>query len=414
MTRVNAARRWLTRIHRWTGLALVLFLMIVGFTGALLPFYGELQGWISPESVRRVEAPSTTAAPLDWLTLRDIALRRTGGVINEVPLHREPGEPAAFGVSALPGQPALSFDLIVLDPYSGEELSRENSANPPGGIRAQIMPFLYRLHTSLALGDWGAWILGVAALAWTIDCFVGFYLTLPLGKARWWRNWKRAWSLRLPFPNGYRLNFDLHRAAGLWLWPMLFVFAWSSVGMNLNSVYAPVMQFVFNEPPTAELPPAPKDRRSLLSTENLLRVARANVQAEARRRGYVVERERALWLSDKGQPHTYVVRTSRDKSANGANSYYTIDAHNGRILRADLPTGEQNGATVGYWLGLLHIAAVFGLPYRIFVSITGAIILLLSVTGVVIWMKKRTARISSKKRKLQSQMAPTERPVPAE
>ena len=32
----------------------------------------------------------------------------------------------------------------------------------------------------LALGGLGGWLLGVVALAWTIDCFVGFYLTLPM------------------------------------------------------------------------------------------------------------------------------------------------------------------------------------------------------------------------------------------
>lgn len=33
---------------------------------------------------------------------------------------------------------------------------------------------------------------------------------------------------------GYKLNFDLHRAGGLWLWAMLFILAWSSVAFNLS------------------------------------------------------------------------------------------------------------------------------------------------------------------------------------
>ena len=35
---------------------------------------------------------------------------------------------------------------------------------------------------------------------------------------------------------------------------------------------------------------------------------------------------------------------------------------------------------------------VFGMPYRIFVCALGLVIVLLSVTGVVIWLKKRRAR----------------------
>ena len=35
---------------------------------------------------------------------------------------------------------------------------------------------------------------------------------------------------------------DLHRAGGLWLWAMLFVFAWSSVAFNLTPAYDAVMR----------------------------------------------------------------------------------------------------------------------------------------------------------------------------
>ncbi len=41
------------------------------------------------------------------------------------------------------------------------------------------MPFIWQLHLSLALGEWGAWVLGIA-LVWTLDCLIGFYLTLPV------------------------------------------------------------------------------------------------------------------------------------------------------------------------------------------------------------------------------------------
>jgi uncharacterized iron-regulated membrane protein len=44
----------------------------------------------------------------------------------------------------------------------------------------------------------------------------------------WWGRWKPAWLIKL---NGgaYRINFDIHRALGLWTWAMMLVFAGSSV-----------------------------------------------------------------------------------------------------------------------------------------------------------------------------------------
>jgi len=42
------------------------------------------------------------------------------------------------------------------------------------------------------------------------------------------------------------IHFDLHRAFGLWVWPLLLVFALSSVSLNLkNEVYEPFMKTVF-------------------------------------------------------------------------------------------------------------------------------------------------------------------------
>jgi uncharacterized iron-regulated membrane protein len=107
------------------------------------------------------------------------------------------------------------------------------------------MPFIYRLHYSLALGNGGCWPLAWRRW-WVVDCFVGFYLTLPVAtkvpaRQGWFARWAPAWAVRWG-ASRYKLNFDLHRAGGLWIWPVLLVFAISSVSFNLPQVYGPVMR----------------------------------------------------------------------------------------------------------------------------------------------------------------------------
>ena len=76
------------------------------------------------------------------------------------------------------------------------------------------MSFVHRLHTSLALGTFGVWVLGICAVIWRIDCFVRFYLSLPqraqqakrasanntgsktASKRIWWQRWRLAWKIR--------------------------------------------------------------------------------------------------------------------------------------------------------------------------------------------------------------------------
>ncbi|WP_348273260.1 PepSY domain-containing protein [Methylocapsa sp. D3K7] len=58
----------------------------------------------------------------------------------------------------------------------------------------------------------------------------------------------------------FRVNFDLHRASGLWLWAMLFIFAWSSVMMDIRPVYDWVTQrlFDYQSPDEEYMMPSPR------------------------------------------------------------------------------------------------------------------------------------------------------------
>ena len=99
------------------------------------------------------------------------------------------------------------------------------------GFLPNVMPFVYDLHKTLILKDAGVWILSILALLWTIDCFVGFYLTLPLTFGKFWRRWKPAWLIKW---RGGFLSHQFRSASRrrLWLWAMLFVFAWSSFQLD--------------------------------------------------------------------------------------------------------------------------------------------------------------------------------------
>src|SRR3546814_1167411 len=101
------------------------------------------------------------------------------------------------------------------------------------------MPFLRDVHESLLVPSfWGSdrlgyQFMGIIALVWLLDSFVALYLTLPLRRRQaaamnssapasdgpapfkgrnWWRRWMPSWRVRWG-AGGYKLNFDLHRAA---------------------------------------------------------------------------------------------------------------------------------------------------------------------------------------------------------
>ena len=160
-------------------------------------------------------------------------------------LARMQGQESAEGETAI-----IDFDQIFLDPRTGKELGRRRYGDLSQGV-INLMPFIYLLHRELALGPIGMWTLGILSLVWTIDCIAAVYLTVPLELLSFWRRWKRSWQIK--WPSGpFVLNFDVHRAGSLWNWPMLLVFGWSGVMMDLGPVYDQITGSLFDYRSIAE------------------------------------------------------------------------------------------------------------------------------------------------------------------
>ena len=73
-----------------------------------------------------------------------------------------------------------------------------------------------------------------------------------------------------------------------------------------------------------------------------------------------------------------------------------FDANTGKLKRIEEqnigPDHEQAGDFVTRWLLDMHMANVWGLPFRLFICVMGLVVTALSVTGLVIWWRKRRWR----------------------
>ena len=407
-------RQFFVFIHRWAGLAMMVFLVIVGLTGSVLAFREELDTWLNPEllTVANRDAPL-----LDGFELREkAAALYPDERFNDVPLHIEPDRSVRF--SHMPGMKPDDNMMekmveFYLDPYTGEKLGERPIWSGPTFERKNLISFLYRLHFSLAT-PWrwpevgnhsiGAFILGIIALVWTIDCFIAFYLTFPLRwrllrdglrpAKSWWGRWRTAWLIKTN-AGFYRLNFDIHRAFGLWTWAMLFVFAWSSVALNLGEVYAPTMKLLFGstEQAASAAAPAKLVETPALGFREAYTRGSALLRAEAELRRLAIQRENSLSLSRDAGVYTLSARSSGDVTKTGLTAV-SFDADTGELREASFPgeAPQSIGDAITSWLIWLHVAAVFGLPMQILVCIIGLVITALCASGIYIWWKKRKAR----------------------
>jgi uncharacterized iron-regulated membrane protein len=396
--------------HRWAGLSLASFLVVAGLTGALMAFYDEIEALIAPR-LHIVQPPSAEARMLDPIELRGkVQAAYPGAVINYLPLRLEPGQPLKLDIRRLDTasgrisswSPAV--DEIFVDPYTGRIVAERLWGDLSQGS-INFMPFVYRLHYTLLADKTGRYVLGIAALIWVLDTFIGFYLTLPARRTRsespasdigppWWSRWKPSWLVR--WSGGEtKLTFDLHRAGGLWVWPILLVFAWSSVMFNLREVYDPVMRLFGAEKLLDGLTTLARPRHEpQVDFAAAATRGRELAASEAAQHGLILEPNGLSALSYRPAVGAYVYyfSTDRDFTERGGRSLVVFDGDSGELRKLLLPQGANGANTFTEWMIALHMGRVWGLPYRVAVTAIGLMVMVLSITGVLIWMRKRQAR----------------------
>lgn len=376
-------------IHRWAGLTIALAMIVTGLTGAILPFQRELRVLLAPD-IWKVEPPSGTTTTLSGIELAREVEKQTGGTVSYIQLVPDTAHAQSIFVAPRPGGPPLDFEQVFVDPYTAEIRARVRFADLRDGA-VNVMPFLISFHYSLAAGRWGQLVLGIAAFVWLLTSIAGLVLSLPRkgagGTSGFWQRWGPAWRIRHK-QNNHTLNYDLHRASGLWFFPMAIVFAWSAMAFNLSQVHEPVQRFfggqglytpVANPMPT---PGTPMPREEAAATGARL------MEREAQRRGFQIREAGALSFNPYSQVIGYYARTSLDGPARQGSTAVWFDQVSGRQLAFRPPYGTTKADAVDKTFRMLHTAALFGGPYRIFVSLFGLVTAGMAIAGVLLWLRR--------------------------
>jgi uncharacterized iron-regulated membrane protein len=392
-------RPLLVRLHRWFGLGIAAFLFLAGLTGAVIAWDHELDAALNP-TFYKATTPGPTLAPLELAKRFEAA--NPHAVVSFMPLAVEPGQ--TFIVRAAPRldpqtqQPyALDYNQVAIDPATGDVQSRR-MWGAPSLARLNLIPFLYQLHYTLFLPtkmgiDFSVWTMGVVGMVWLLDGFIAIVLAFPNFKS-----WRKSLAFRVK-RGGYALTFDLHRSGGVWLWVLLTVVALTSVSMNLGSQIVRPVVSVFSTlapDPFRTVAPGPA-----LSLDEALR-ARDRIIAEAaemgRRAGISAPPGGLFAVPSLGYLAVGYYEPGKDHGDVGlGNPWLFMSGRTGQVIAKQIP-GEGSAGDIFIQAQFpLHSGRIAGLAGRIAVSFLGVMVAVLSVTGVLIWLKKARARRKSAK-----------------
>lgn len=411
---------------------------MAGITGALLAFHDELDDMFNHKLayIDKQNMPQLSIA-----TLHDKVISTYPEYnFSSMPTSLEADKSAVFSIDRVRDQSAKNqlkapFQEVYINPYNGDILGTRNKDE---WSWRNTMWKVFWLHRDLLLGDMGKLLLGLIALLWTINCFIGFYLTLPRTlkkshethrktvkkRASFIKRWLPAWKIRRK-TNTFKLNYDLHHAFGLWLWLMLFTIAWSSVGFNLKSVYQPVMQAVVGfegrqgkerekgrankadqssaqvipaiAPGSNETGSAALVNKAKVSKDNSIAYLTEQANIAAQNNRVTVEQSLGIrWVAEKGQWQMRF-KTNKDIGTHGGASSITVNAVTGKVEKVNFGYQSSFGSKVDQWLSTLHMGnishGISHLLYQVFLALIGLAVAVLSATGVYLWYKGRQQRL---------------------
>lgn len=396
-------RRLFTRLHRWSGLSVLVFLGLASVTGGVLAFRDTIDRQVNPHL--RVVTPTDRRVSLQQI-IELVEARFSDASVSTVTLQTDPTDAVfvylrkkitATGTAAPGDGRELEFNQVFVDPYSGRILGQLNTSHLVFS-RECLVPLIIRFHYSLLLGRPGVWLMGACAFVWLLTSFAGLALSWP---TMWRRlpSWRPMLSMRYK-QGSYKVNYDLHRAIGVALLPAWIVLAFTSIFLNLpglvTSATAAVSPLTRPPPGQPYLLGAP-----MITPDEAIRTALQRVPSAV-----------AYGFTRDYSNGRYSVRLRMPGDVNPAgNGQAYVDFSDGRVTALKLMSSSTVGDRFLEWQFPLHSGQAFGFAGQILITVLGLGMAVMSGTGVYVWWRKWSPRRRRRARTSSAAVA-MNRPVP--
>lgn len=353
-------RRAVFQLHLWVGIAIALYMAMIGLTGSVLVFRQELSAFDLPAHWRasRTASPASAATVIARLKAQYPNLRILSLTA-----------PTAFNpifVATLGGAQRIS---VACDPATGEVLG-------PVPRPAAWLAFVRRLHETLLIRGNGRVVNGVGA---------AFLLLLAAtGLVNWWPGvgtWRRA--LRVGFRLGWRrINYDLHRASGFWA--VLLLSSWAVTGMyfawpqqisQLVNAWSPAISA---RPPAITVNPG----AGIPDPDLDALIARASTIDPGTRWS-------GIFFPYNRQAPLQIIMVRRQGEGRQYEDTVYFDPYSGEHLATWRYGVNQSWGDWFLWLQVpLHFGTSWGLTVKVVWALAGLVLPLLALTGLVMYWNR--------------------------
>jgi uncharacterized iron-regulated membrane protein len=351
-------------VHRWLGLTAGILLCIAGLTGSILVFWHEIDHLVIAQrfgSLSPTGAPSTIAAIMDTVKA---AYADRNLILSSITMPGNAHQPYEVWFQ----DPAEHYLQVFVNPYTGQILGDRPWETSWAGI-------IYGLHYKLLAGETGTLIMGIVALLTLILSLTGIVL---------WPGWRKlasGFSIKLRQAHIKRINFDIHKVAGIIT--AIFLAFIGFTGFAWNVPQAKVTEAIH----AVTLTPQPADPVSKpIPGKQPLPIADLMQRADA-----AVPNATTTYISFPQKPEgvfTVGKRQPQEVDEYG-NTRIRLDQFSGQVVQLKDGMNPNRAEAITNQFGPLHFGTFGGLPTRILYVFVGLAPSVLLITGFVMWWHRK-------------------------
>jgi uncharacterized iron-regulated membrane protein len=355
------ARNVVLKIHLYLGLLAAIFLVILGLTGSIMAFEGDIDHWLHRGRWYVVAGPRTLPeGELIERVERQVAPARVGAV--------------QFSPQRNLAQLMQLTDrsAITVNPYDGSILSRIT-----GPTKTQrVLGSIHQLHLRLATDGRSP----IAPAGKVIVSYAGLVLCLlvPTGFVLWWRT-KRA---AIPWTGSwFRRCFDTHRAAGIYAGLFLWIAAVTGILIGFDFGEKAIYSLTRSARPSFGRPPqaAPAPGATPIGVDRAMEIARETMPTAS---------FDTLTIPLDAKAAFNVVMRVPEETSGSAHSSVIVDPYTGKVLQVHNFLTDSLGYRWIRFNRSIHTGDIGGLPGHVLVSLSSLLLVAMVLTGLVIWWKK--------------------------
>ena len=366
-TRAAQLRRLWLNVHLWIALSLVALLVPVSISGGLLVWHDEIDSVINPKRYA-VSGPQVSLQPSEYLAKAEAAVADDPTQPRATALrYPEPGWPVRVVMRAQPREAGARPRLlnVYLDPPTGKILDVVD-------FRASFFGFLHVFHENLTIPEYsGRQVVGWAGVGMLILSLTGIWLWWPRGS-----NFLRG----LRWRRSSFFTFNLHHLLGFWISLPLAVVSATGIYLSFPQTAREAMSSIAPMTPQGQRGFGPVAQRTTLTTDQALAAA---LKVEPNGKPVAL----FLPVHQRDRPLTWRAQISR--AGGGDVVTVTTDDGSGQTSPATVPLSGDRAAS---WIRWIHEGSRGGPVWAIVVTLTGIFPTIFAVTGIIMWLRKRSDR----------------------